>query len=137
MQYKFNAYGHPNILATHKTTLEFTKDNGISLKGNCIVGVQAEFDLKKMKEFIKNIKSNEITITIEVLNNKKIKDIITAEPNIAFNSHKEFVIRKTDFVSERTFAIKADKAAFDLKRDLIRFLKEKKNKIRISIENKE
>ena len=45
MSYSFTAYGHKNILATHKTTIEFTKDKELSLKGNCIVGVRADFDL--------------------------------------------------------------------------------------------
>ena len=62
MIYKFNAYGHPNILATHKTTLEFTKDKEVSLKGDCIVAVKADFDLIKIKEFIKDSKNNRIII---------------------------------------------------------------------------
>lgn len=136
IHYKFNAYGHPNILATHKTTLEFTKDKEVSLKGDCIVGVKADFNLKKLSEFIKKIKKNKVTITIET-SNKKIKETINAELNTNFKSSKEFVIRKTNFVSERTFVISSNKAAFDLNRHLIDFLKEKGNKINIIIQNKE
>lgn len=66
----------------------------------------------------------------------KIKETVFAELNPSFNDDKEFVIRKTDFVSERTFAISSNKAASDLNRDLIRFLKEKDNKIAITIKNK-
>ena len=142
--YKFYAYGHPNILATHKTTLEFTKDKDVSLKGDCIVGVNANFDLKKLKQFIKkSIKYNNKKITIIIKtttkNNKskKILEKISAELNTSFDSNKEIVIRKTNFISERTFAIKANKAAFDLNRDLIKFLKEKKNRVSITIETKQ
>lgn len=139
MQYKFNAYGHPNILGTHKTTLEFTKDKEVSLKGDCIVGVNADFDSNKIKKFIINSKNKNITITIQPISKnkkyKKIKEIINAELNPSFDSGKEFVIRKTDFVSERTFAIRSNKAAFNLNRDLIGFLKEKKNRISFIIEN--
>ena len=142
--YKFYAYGHPNILATHKTTLEFTKDKEISSKGDCIVGVNANFDLKKLKQFIKkSIKYNNKKITIIIKtttkNNKskKILEKISAELNTSFDSNKEIVIRKTNFISERTFAIKANKAAFDLNRDLIKFLKEKKNRVSITIETKQ
>jgi len=137
MQYKFNAYGHPNILGTHKTTLEFTKDNELSLNGDCIVGVNADFELKEIKNFIENSNNKKILITIKTISkNKKIKDMILAELNLNFSDEKELVIRKTDFVSERTFATKANKAAFDLGRDLIGFLKEKKNKVSIIIENR-
>ena len=134
MQYKFNAYGHPNVIATHKTTLEFTKDSELTLNGDCIVGVKADFKLDDLKEFIKKTKNNKkITITISI---NKIKEKINAEINPNFNSNHELVIRKTDFVSERTFAIRADKAAFNLDRNLIKSLKEKKNKILVVIENK-
>ena len=135
MYYKFYAYGHPNVLATHKTTLEFTKDKELTLKGDCIVGINANFDLNQIKKFIQISKNKKISIEIRAINqkNNKIKEKIFAELNPSFNSNKEFVIRKTDFVSERTFAIKANKAAFNLNRDLIAFLKEKKSKISIII----
>jgi hypothetical protein len=35
-------YGHKNIQATHKTTLEFTKDKHLSKKGDCIIAVAAD-----------------------------------------------------------------------------------------------
>lgn len=138
MRYTFHAYGHPNILATHKTTLEFTKDKELGLKGDCIVGVKADFQLGKLKQFIKNSPNKKITIKIKTISkDKKIEETIFAEINPEFNDNKEFVIRNTDFVSERTFAIKANKAAFELKRELIRFLKRKENRISLNVENKQ
>ena len=136
MNYKFKAYGHPNIQGTHKTTLEFTKDKEVTLKGNCIIGIKADFELSRLKEFIKRAKNKKLAITIETASKPKIKETIKAELNPGFNSDKEFVVRKTDFVSERTFAIKADKAAFDLNKHLIDYLKEKKDKISVIIKNK-
>ena len=136
MQYKFTAYGHPNILATHKTTLEFTKDDELSLNGDCIVGVKSDFELIKLEKFIKKSKNKNIRITIQTISkSEKIKEKIIAEINPNFSSDKELVIRKTGFVSERTFAIKSNKAAFELNRDLIRFLKEKESVIDVVIEN--
>ena len=131
MQYKFNAHGHKNILAAHKTTLEFTKDAEVSLKGDCIAGINADFELDKIKNFIEQLKNNKISITIS---NGKIHETIFATINQNFDDNKELVIRKTGFISERTFAIKADKAAFELNRQLIRYLKEKRNKISVIIE---
>ena len=133
MQYKFHAYGHSNILATHKTTLEFTKDSELSLKGDCIVGVNADFDLNKIKKFIKKCKDCNIKIIIET-ENKKIREIIDAELNCDFNDNKEIVIRKTKFKSERTLAINSNKAAFALKRNLIAYLRNKENKITIILQ---
>ena len=136
MKYHFNAYGHPNILGNHKTTLEFTKEKEMSLKGDCIIGVDADFDLEKIKEFMKNPISKKIKITIKTISkSKKIQEIIFAELNQNFNDEKELVIRKTNFLSERTFAIKANKAAFGLNKDLIGFLKDNSSKISVVIEN--
>lgn len=138
MKYIFNAFGHSNILGTHKTTLEFTKDMELTLNGDCIVGVNADFNLNEIKKFMAKLENKKIIITIETIqkNGKKIQETIIAELNPNFKDGRELVIRKTDFASERTFAIRANKAAFELDRDLIAYLKEKKNKIIVAIEYK-
>lgn len=164
MMYSFNCCGHENITARHRTTFEFTKEADLSMKGDCIIGVCADFDLEGIKRFIEKLGSSKVTITIETIitgyNNKycneeknnfkknisedetksnfadkKIIEKINAEVNPGFNSGKEMVIRKTGFISERTFAVNADKAAFELNRDLAGFLKEKENRIRVIVEN--
>ena len=113
--YKFKAYGHKNITAKHKTTLEFTKDEDLSLKGDCIVGVRADFDLVLLKKFIKKLKDTKVTIIIKMGN---IKEEINAVINPNFNSNTEMVIRKSDFKDKRTFAINANKSSKDLDRNL-------------------
>ena len=136
MEYSFNCYGHENITARHKTTLEFTKDRDLSLKGDCIIGVKADFSLPQLKNFIKSIDNNKITIIIETMNNinknnNKIIEKINAEINPGFNSDKDIVIRKSDFRDERTLAVKADKAACELSRELIKNIIGNKQKISI------
>ena len=134
MKYKFHAYGHPHILGTHKTTFEFTKDGEISLEGDCIVGVKADFELSKLRELIEKSSNKNVTITIE-LPDKKIKETILAAINPNFGDDRELVIRKTNFISKRTFATSSDKAAFELNRELIRFLRKKSAKLSVIIEN--
>src|SRR3989338_4407445 len=99
MKYQFNAYGHPNIRGAHKTTFELTKDAELSLRGDCIIGVNADFNLKEIKKFIEySIKNDnkKIQITLKIgKKNKKIHETINAEINTYFNSDKEIVIRKT------------------------------------------
>ena len=136
MKYSFTCYGHENITARHKTTLEFTKDRDLSLKGDCIIGVKADFSLPQLKNFIKSIDNNKITIIIETMNNinknnNKIIEKINAEINPGFNSDKDIVIRKSDFRDERTLAVKADKAACELSRELIKNIIGNKQKISI------
>ena len=120
MQYKFKAYGHPNITAKHKTTLEFTKDKELSLRGDCIVGVKSDFELPLIKNFISQLKKNKIKITIEV---DDLKEEIIAEVNPDFDSDREMVIRKSEFKDERAFAVRADKSSIELKRELVECMK--------------
>lgn len=138
MKYSFTCYGHKNITSRHKTTLEFTKDNEMGLEGDCIVGVKADFSLDPLKKFIKSHNNyKKITITIETINNdsdkNKIIEEINAEINPRFNSDNDMVIRKSDFIDGRTFAIKADKAACDLNKGLIRNIANSHKKLRIII----
>ncbi|MBL7054243.1 DUF371 domain-containing protein [Candidatus Woesearchaeota archaeon] len=136
MQYKFKAYGHPNITAKHKTTLEFTKDKNLSLRGDCIIGVNADFFLIQLKKFIKSLKNNKIEIIIglkDKVNNKIIKEEIVAEINPEFNSDREMVIRKSDFRDERTFGVRADKGAWELCKEFTEILRNSSQEISIEI----
>ncbi len=132
MRYEFSAYGHPNITALHRTTLEFIKDAELSRKGDCIIAVKSDFELKELRNFL-SCKKIRIKIRIAGLKTAGLSETITAVPNPQFNSNHELVIRKTDFYSERTFAIKADKAASDIGREFAEALKSDAE-MRISIE---
>jgi len=132
MRYTFTCSGHKNILATHKTTLEFTKDKDLTEKGDCIIGINADFDLDKIKEFL-NYKTITITITLE--NNPELTEIITCTPNLNFDDDKEIVIRLSTHDSKRTLGINSDKAAIHLNRELIKQIKNKNPKLIITISN--
>ncbi len=116
MKYEFSARGHRNIRATHKTTLEFTKDSELAEKGDCIIGVEADFELDKLKKFLS---CSSLTITIIA---GGITEIITAVPSPSFSSSHEMVIRKTDFVSRRTFAMNSEKSSRELSRHMVKEL---------------
>ncbi len=128
MKYEFFAYGHPNVLSIHKMTLEFTKDTKLTKRGDCIVGVNADFEFEELEKFLA---CKRITLTITA---GEITERITAVPNPDFRSNHEMVIRKTDFFSERTFAIKADKAAIDMDKRLVAEMK-KDIRATIMVEN--
>ncbi len=122
----FYAHGHKNILATHYSTLEFTSSEELSLRGDCIVGVNCKYSLEKLKK----LKGN-LSIYLEA---DGIKDICFAEVNPEFKDIHEMVIRKSQYKDQRTFAINCTKAAKDIKRELIEKLKDPKAKLNIIIE---
>ncbi len=115
--YSFRIHGHRNILSTHRKTVEFTKDSELTKNGDCILGVNADFELKNLRGFL-SCGMARITVVVD-----GISDTITAVPNRKFSSNHELVIRIGEFDSERTFAVRADKAACSLDRRLVDALK--------------
>ena len=126
MFHSFTAYGHPNISSEHKVSFEFTTDKFVTKTGDCIVGIKASFELEKLKGLMKYKH-----IHIELRCNG-YTEIITAIPNPGFNSAHEIVVRKTDFLSERTLGIRSDKAASDFSPEFKKAIKEG-NEIKIRI----
>ncbi|MBU2561404.1 MAG: HAD-IIIA family hydrolase [Nanoarchaeota archaeon] len=129
MKYTFTARGHRNILATHKNTLEFTKDKEMSLDGDCILGLEADFSIDELQKLAKShsqlrmrIKAGEFTDEIEFTVNKN------------FSSEQELVIRFSEFSSDRTFGFRATKSAKQLDRKLVEKLKDPGQRITVEIE---
>ncbi len=114
----FNIFGHPNILSTHRNTIEFTKDNHLAKEGDCIIGIKADFKLDELRKLV--IKYSKLRIIIKI---EKEKEEIIAHTNKLFNDGHEIVIRKSEFASKRTLGIRADKAAKDLNKKLVELLK--------------
>jgi len=126
---KFIAKGHKNVLALHKTTFEITKEQDLTPKGDCIIGVSAEF---KEDELMQLLLAKHLIITLEV---GGYKEIVHAIPNTKFLPGKELVFRKSEFHSARTLAIHADKACCDFSRDFVKLLKSPDAILQISIED--
>ena len=117
MRYSFNVYGHENVRSSHARTMEFTKDADLTLNGDCIVGVRSDFELRRLRSFLK-LERVKIAISVD-----GTESVVFAIPNRDFNSDRELVIRISDFSSERTFAIRSNKAASDLDKRLVEALR--------------
>lgn len=126
---EFTAEGHRNIRATHTTTFEFTKSKELSLEGDCIIAVNADFELAEIKKLMRECNKIKITISAD-----GISDEIEAEVNKRFDCNEELVIRIGQFDSVRTLGIRASKAAVHLSRELIDKLHEHGQKATIKIE---
>jgi HAD superfamily hydrolase (TIGR01509 family) len=111
--YRFTAHGHRNILATHKNTLELTKDKELSLDGDCIVGVEADFSLAQLQKLAKEHNTLLMRIT-----SGGFSDEVEFMANKGFSSDRELVLRFSEFSSDRTFGFRASKAAAQLDRRL-------------------
>ena len=128
-------YGHENIRATHKTTLEFTKDTHLSKKGNCIVAVAADKALADLNpEFKENLRKPHAKLTI-LIEAGGIAEQVNAHgsPQLFLTHPTDMVMRKSDYMCSRTLAIHADKAAQDLSRELVEKLKKPQQKVKITL----
>ncbi len=128
MNYTFTARGHKNILAAHKNTLEFTKDKDVSLAGDCIIGVGADFILGPLKKLVK--KHRQFVMTISV---GKHVEHINFIANKEFNSSREIVLRLSEFISERTLGVCASKAARNISDAMRKKLSDSESKICVDI----
>jgi len=130
-----NARGHENILSSNQTTLEITKDTFLTKRGDCIIAVDATkgaVDLNpKLKEKARNEYAR-MRITIEAGDEAETINA-WGSPQLLFTHPTDLVVRKSDYVCGRTLAIRADKAAKDLSRKLVRKLRNPNQRVKITL----
>ena len=126
---KFLAFGHKNILGKHWSTVEFTKDKELTKNGDCIIGVDSDFKLSELRQYLKKNKKIKIILKVDDL-----VDEITAEANPTFYNKHEMVIRRSDYIDQRTFAINASKSAHGISRKLIEKMKDPQQKMEVFLE---
>jgi len=117
---KINAYGHENVLGTHNSTIEITKNKNLTVKGDCIIGINASKSCNDLSPYLKKI----------IKSGKKFKIMLKVE-NLedsfyGFGSRKlklldkeDIVFRKSKFICNRTVLINCTKSAREINRDLI------------------
>jgi hypothetical protein len=131
----FSARGHENILATHRTTFETTKEESLTKRGDCIVAVKATTAAADLPPEFKQAarRANaQITVTIEA---DELKEVIKAKgtPQLTLTHPTDLVVRKSSYVCNRTLAIMADKAACDFSRKLVDKLKAANQEITVTL----
>ena len=129
------ARGHENILATHKTTFEITKESSLSKRGNCVLAVAADKAMDDLSpEFKEKLRKDgaKVTVSIEA---GEISETINAygNPHLVLTHPTDIVIRKSSYICDRTLAIKADKAACDLSRTLVKKLRSPGQRVKIAL----
>ena len=129
------AYGHENIQAAHKTTFEITKENTLSMKGDCVVAVSANKALADLsREFKETLRKEKAKLTI-LIEAGEVAEVVNAfgSPRLTLTHPANMVVRKSDYICSRTLAVQADKAACDLSRKLVVKLRTSKQKVRITL----
>jgi len=130
VRFEIKFSGHENIRSTHKKTIEITKDSELTQKGDCIIGVNAScscLDLpSSLKEKLQDPKSK-VKFSIKVAQYEFIVEGRGGE-DLTLTHTEDIVIRKSNFVSPRTLAIKCDKASDLLPREMVTLLQNPKTR---------
>jgi hypothetical protein len=128
-------FGHENVQATHPSTVEFTKDKQLLKKGDCILVVSADKGLADLNpKFKEALRKPHATLTVKIEVGSLAEEIhAKGSLHLALNHPQEIVVRKSDYVSDRTLGVNADKAAKDLSRELVEKLKNPQQTARITL----
>jgi len=128
--------GHPNVLSTHPTTIEVTSENHLTKRGNCIIGVGASKGCAQLGDQVKEgLKRKGSKVTMRILVGGHAFQVnARGDPRLELSHPHDMVIRKSDFVSDRTLAVRADAASMDIPREMVRLLRNPESVGRLEIE---
>ena len=138
LQDEVTFYGHHNVRSMHAKTIEITRDEDLSLRGDCIVGVCASKGCSDLDERVKQkLKSNESFVKIEIIVDNELFALTgRGDERLTLQNPHDIVIRKTHFVCPRTMSVMCSKASNDIPRQMVRLLQDSRAKgiFRISVE---
>jgi len=130
MKFEIGFSGHENIRSNHQKTIEITTESNLTLRGDCIIGVNATSGCADIPQEIKDklkIPDAKITFSISVgehefvLNGK-------GHPDLILTHSEDIVIRKSNFICPRTLAVKCDKSSDLLPREMVTLLQDPKTR---------
>ena len=127
------ASGHPEIRATHSMTLEITKENHLTKRGDCIIATCASKGCADLSpEFSKLMRNNQTHVTLKI-EAGELSEIITGrgDTKLTLTHPTDLVARKSNYTCNRTIMVQANKSASDLNREFVKMLRDPRTQIRI------
>lgn len=125
MQDEVIFYGHPNVQSFHGRTVEITREEHLTLKGDCIIGVRASKACHDIDEPLRKRLMTDCRVKIEILVGSLAYEIVgSGDSRLTLTNKHDIVIRKTNFVCPRTLSVKCDKASSDISREIVELLKD-------------
>jgi uncharacterized protein len=132
----FDARGHINVMAAHPTTIEVTREETITPRGDCIVAVASSKGAKNLSEDFKRLARRpeaRIMLTLEV-DDLPFSVTGRGSPSLTFLSSRDMVVRKSGFISDRTIMISANKAAIDIPKLIVERLRNPDARVSVILE---
>src|SRR5215204_1701422 len=131
-------YGHPNVRSLHAKTIEITKDEHLTPRGDCIIGVRANKACADLDEALKHrLKSNSVVVRIEIMvANESFLITGMGDHRLSMLNPNDIVIRRTNFACPRTMSVLCNKASSEVPRNMVERLQDRDTKglFRITVE---
>jgi uncharacterized protein len=118
--------GHKNIRSLHSRTIEITKDPNLTLNGDCIIGVSATKSCSDLTSAVKNkIRRNQSIVEIDLIVEPfSIKIHGIGNDNLLLTHLHDIVLRKSNFICDRTLCLSCNVSAIQIPRKMIDLLKD-------------
>ena len=128
--------GHPMVRSTHPTTIEITTEGHLTPRGDCIIGVEASGGCSQLDAKVKEgLRRRGSSVTFRIIVGEHSFEVkAEGDPRLELSNPHDLVIRRSDFISDRTLAVHADSAARDIPRGMVRILKDPGTLGRMEIE---
>ncbi|TFF68634.1 DUF371 domain-containing protein [Candidatus Thorarchaeota archaeon] len=123
---QFEARGHSNVLGTHGTTLEITKEHHLMRTGTCIIATDSTLALGDLGQTIREIARESTTRIVLEMSVGSLTESVIGHGSLGldYKSRTCMVARTSDYECDRTLMVNANKAARDLDRSFVNSLRD-------------
>ena len=130
--------GHSNVQSLHTKTVEITRDEHLTPRGDCIIGVRASKACADLGEPLKRrLRANDSIVKMEIMVGGETFTMAgRGDERLSMLNPHDIVIRKTNFACPRTVSVRCDKASSDIPRKMVKLLQDSNAKgiFRITVE---
>lgn len=121
----FYGRGHKKILATHGTTVELTTETSLTERGNCILLVACQVSSAHIPDEMKMLMRSSLAMVSLEFEAEGAKDSVQGygDPALSLSDTTSMVLRRSGYVSPRTVAVRCNKSAREMSRELVRALR--------------
>jgi hypothetical protein len=123
--------GHRNVRGTHPSTFEVTREEDLTLWGDCIIGVGADKGAADLDPDFSRLLRDDRALLLTVLRAGACETRISSRgaAGLTLTHPLDLVWRKSSYIDGRTVGISSDQAAVQLPRMLIQRLREEEDLI--------
>lgn len=114
------------VRALHPTTIEVTKEEHLTARGDCIIGVGSDKGCAGLSDEVKRaLRVDGARVLVRLLvEGKRLEVSCRGDSRLSLSNPLEIVIRRSTYVDARTLAVGADRAAIDIPKEIVERLKQ-------------